>query len=501
MAWSSLDVTAADAGVRRPAVAGAFYPGNAAELKKAVGEYLENVPDLTIDGTVVAALAPHAGYRYSAQVAAFVHKAIEKTPVDTMVIIGHDAHAEGVVAILADVKAFDTPVGRVEVDREMVHALADAHPGIITHNRVHQRDHTVEVHLPFVKLLKPNCRIVPVLFGDPNPENCRVFADAIQKCAGDRKVFILASTDLSHYPTYTHARELDRETVGFVEKMDLDALFNHLRKAAKEQGDENVQTAMCASGGVGTAMITAQRQGATTVRVLDMASSGDVPASDRTRVVGYAAALFIKPADGEKQAQTETEDKQTAQPGDTDFAVSEQAQKELLTLARNRIEAAAHGEKLKYRPPVDMKELLQHAPVFVTLHKDGELRGCIGMTQAHGELWRAVYDMAYSAAFEDPRFPKVRKNDVDDLHIEISVLSPLTEIDSADNIVPRKHGVVVRQGFHTGLFLPQVWEQLPDKERFMDVLCTQKAHLPADAWKEKGTDLLVFTVFSFEEPK
>lgn len=181
-----------------------------------------------------------------------------------------------------------------------------------------------------------------------------------------------------------------------------------------------------------------------------------------------------------------------------DFSLSIDAQNELLSLVRRRIAAEINGEKWSYAPPEELPELKIEAPAFVTLTKGGHLRGCIGYTSPQGQLWSAVEEMAFSAAFEDPRFNPVTKSELQELHIEVSVLSKMIP-SSPEEIIPFKHGVLVRKGYSSGLFLPQVWEQLPDKEQFMAYLCMEKAGLPAEAWKLPGTKLFTFTVFAFEE--
>ncbi len=138
--------------------------------------------------------------------------------------------------------------------------------------------------------------------------------------------------------------------------------------------------------------------------------------------------------------------------------------------------------------------------MFVTLKREGRLRGCIGTTTPREALWKAVSSLAHSAGFDDPRFGDLGADELDDLHIEISVLGPLRRVESAADIVPEKHGVVVRQRGRSGLFLPQVWDQIPDKTQFLSILCQEKARLPANAWRDPKTELLVFEVFAFEEP-
>lgn len=486
--------------VRLPAVAGSFYTDNPEALRRDIKGYLDAAPAVTAAGEIVGIQVPHAGYHYSAAVAAYGYKALQGTRVDTVVIIGHDANAQGIVALLSDAEAFETPLGRVPVDGEMVAALVKAHPGIVVHNRVHQRDHTVEVQLPFLQTVLSDFRIVPVLFGDPKPEHCRILADALRACAGRRRLLIVASTDLCHYPAGRLAARLDQETMTRVETLDVDGLFSYLTETERRHAGDNVQTAMCASGGVGTLLAYAAGRGKASVKVLHLATSGDVPGGDSSRVVGYAAAVVTVAAE-EAATPPAAGQAAVAEAAKGAFSLPPEVQKELLSLARRRIAAAARREPFEYSPPEAMREALeQPAPVFVTLHKNGRLRGCIGMTAPRGPLWRAVRDMAMAAAFEDPRFPAVREDELPSLHIEISVLSPLEPVPDAGHITPKEHGVVVRRQGRSGLFLPQVWEQLPRKEDFLGRLCSEKAGLPADAWRDPATQLLVFTVFAFEEP-
>ena len=495
VAWFVGGLTMGADSVRPAAVAGSFYPGDAEALRRAVKGYLDAVPAQPLAGEVVAAIAPHAGYRYSAGVAAYTYRAMQGVKADTVVIIGHDAHARGIMAVLSDATAFETPLGRVAVDTELVAALCKAQRTIIVHNQVHRRDHTVEVHLPFLQTVLPGCRIVPVLFGEPSVENCRLFAEALLQNAGERKLFVMASTDLSHYPPQKVGADLDRQTMNQVQKLDVAALLAHLEKAVATPAAENVETAMCASGGVGTAVLYARARGATSLKVLHLGNSGEAADGDTTRVVGYAAAVLLRP---EPVAAPEAAGEGAAT--NADFSLPKAVQDELLALARRRISTAVRREPCNYAPPAAMQAILnQPAAVFVTLHKAGRLRGCIGTTTPRAELWRAVMDLAHSAAFEDPRFSAVREDELASLHLEISVLSPLTPVSSAATIVPNRHGVVVRRGARSGLFLPQVWQQIPDKDQFLSVLCSEKAGLPEDAWKSPETRLLVFTVFAFEE--
>ena len=471
----------------RPArVAGSFYEGDAEKLQREIDERLAAAPNYAGGGEIVAAAVPHAGYVYSADIAAPVFKALAKTTFDTVVIIGHDfgANAPGIIGVLCDYTAFRTPLGDVPVDLELSEALHLADNRFVVHNQVHRQEHSIEVQLPFLQTVAKDFKIVPILFGEATPEHCRRFAELLEKHRGNRRIFVLSSTDLSHYPTAQTARELDAQTVSFARNFDLEGLCRWQSQGPWER-EMGVETPICSAGGLGTAIAWAKMHGANHCEIMRKGNSGDV-SGDNARVVGYASMLFVK------QAASDT----TAEP---EFALTPAQQEYLLKLARQTIQDELTGNATLPEPPQD-DALLKPAAVFVTLHKHGNLRGCIGTTAARMPLWQAVIEYAKLAAFEDPRFPAVTADELPELDIEISVLSPMRKITSADEIVPGKHGVTVRQGFRSGLFLPQVWEQLPDLDSFMGYLCAEKAGLPWDAWRSPKTELQIFTVHAFQEP-
>ncbi|MBR6471449.1 MAG: AmmeMemoRadiSam system protein B [Victivallales bacterium] len=469
----------------RPArVAGSFYEGNAEVLQREIVERLARARPHADGGEIVAAAVPHAGYIYSADIAAPVFKALAQASFDTVVIIGHDfgANAPGIIGILCDFTAFRTPLGDVPVDTELCEALLKADNRFVVHNQVHRQEHSIEVQLPFLQTVAKDFKIVPILFGEATPEHCQRLAELLEEHRGPRRILVLSSTDLSHYPTGKTARELDARTVSFAQNFDLAGLCRWQSQGAWER-ELGVETPICSAGGLGTAIVWAKMHGANHCAVLRQGNSGDV-SEDDTRVVGYASMLFVKQA---------ASDDTTAE-----FSLTSASQKYLLTLARQTIAEGTAGHVTPPELP-QTDELLQPAAVFVTLHKHGRLRGCIGTTAARMPLWQAVMEYAQLAAFEDPRFEKVTAEELPELDIEISVLSPMRRIASADEILPGTHGVTVRQGRRSGLFLPQVWEQLPDLESFMGYLCAEKAGLPWDAWKSPQTELQVFTVHAFQE--
>jgi AmmeMemoRadiSam system protein A len=173
--------------------------------------------------------------------------------------------------------------------------------------------------------------------------------------------------------------------------------------------------------------------------------------------------------------------------------------KRLMDIARSSIEQYLKtGKKIELteNDPVFVREL----GAFVTLNEHGELRGCIGHMIGDGPLYLTIRDMAIEAAVHDPRFPPVTVSELKDIGIEISVLSPLERVYSADKIEMGKHGVLVRRGFSSGVFLPQVATETGwSKEEFLSQLCAQKAGLSPDAWKDPATEIYIFSAEVFSE--
>ncbi len=183
-------------------------------------------------------------------------------------------------------------------------------------------------------------------------------------------------------------------------------------------------------------------------------------------------------------------------------AYTDKDKKWLLRLARQTIENALKGDELPY--PVDVPKVWQaKRGVFVTLTEGGELRGCIGYIEPIKAVWRAVIDNAYAAAFNDPRFWPLSKEELPRVKIEISILSLPKLVDKQGEellafLKPGKHGVILERGLYRATFLPQVWEQLPSKEDFLAQLCL-KAGMEPTCWKDPSTNVYVYEVDSFEE--
>ncbi len=170
----------------------------------------------------------------------------------------------------------------------------------------------------------------------------------------------------------------------------------------------------------------------------------------------------------------------------------------MLKLTRDTIYSKLHSNDLPSYSPISAV-LSEPRGVFVTLHKHGALRGCIGYIEAIKPLYQTVQDLAVAAAFKDPRFPGLNENEFNDIDIEISVMSPLDKITDVNKIEVGKHGIIIKRGFNSGLLLPQVAaEQGWDRDTFLEHTCS-KAGLPGDSWKKPDTEITIFSAEVFSE--
>jgi len=473
--------------LRRPAVAGTFYPSDAGQLRSQLDTYLKRASAPKPAGELVALIVPHAGYVYSAPVAAYAYRQLQGKHYDTVVVIGPSHRVPFPGLALSEADSWSTPLGPVPVDRVACQALLKADPSAQLNEGAHAAEHSIEVQLPFLEVLLQDFKLLPVLMMDFSQQNCSAAAKALAGYARGRSVLLIASSDMSHYPSYDDAVRVDHEMLKAIKSMDAERVAAVSRELMGK-GTPNLSTCLCGEGPVKTVLMAARLLGADKVSVLRYANSGDIRGSPRDRVVGYGALAIY----GSKETPT------VKRPTEHE-AVNPAQQQRLLTVARAAIEAhvrAGQTLELEEKDPL----LLRPAAAFVTLRQQGQLRGCIGSLQPDAPLVETVRRRAIHAAVEDPRFPPVSPAELPSLEIEISVLSPLRKVASAEEIDISKHGVVVESGSRRGVFLPQVAQETGwDRNTLLSHLCQDKAGLPPDAWKQAAS-LYVFTVQAFTSP-
>lgn len=454
--------------IRPAAVAGMFYPDDPAELRHTVNALLANAAAGSPSRPPKALIVPHAGYVYSGAVAASAYAQLGalRGRIRRVVLLGpaHRVWVRGLALPEAD--RFATPLGEVPLDREGMQRLNEL-PQVTRSAAAHQMEHSLEVQLPFLQQVLGDFQLLPLAVGEATADEVAVVLEQVWD--GDETLIVISS-DLSHFLSDAEAREADGRTVEAI--LALDPRLSH------EQA--------CGATPVNGLLLAARRHGLHPM-ALDVRNSSDT-AGDPDRVVGYAAFAFQAEAGPNRSRKVEAEQAE-AEKGAS-----------LLQLARAEI-AKRFWEAMPVPPAKPW--MAEPGASFVTLTRQGELRGCIGSLEAHRPLGLDVRENALAAAFRDPRFMPLSRTEFDEIRVEVSVLSshePLvvaSEKDALDALRPGIDGVVFEYGNSRSTFLPQVWEQLPEPAEFMAHL-KRKARLPMDFWAEE-VRLSRYTVSKWKE--
>ncbi len=467
--------------IRPAAVAGAFYPADPKELTQMIDDLLAKATPPPVDGEILAAVAPHAGYPYSGPVAAWTYAALRGHKYSHVVVIAPSHYVGFDFTSVYDGDAYTTPLGQVPVDKEFARRLAKMSSTIQLSDKGHQAtrdapEHSVEVELPWLQTVLGNFELVPIVMGDQSYESSRALGVALARMLrNDHDTLVLASSDLSHYHIYDDAETIDHKTLHALEAWDYLSMSRNFETRVWEA---------CGGAPIVAAMIYAERMGANRAEVLKYANSGDVT-SDHSRVVGYSADLFVKSPHAADAVPA--------------FSLTDAEKAELLAVARKSVESMIQRNELYSPSPSASETLDREYGAFVTLTEGGALRGCIGYTSPMKPLYMTVRDTATLAALRDPRFRPVTAQELPQLAYEISVLSPLRRVTEIEQIKVGRDGLLMKNGNSEGLLLPQVpVQQKWDRQTFLEQTC-RKAGMDLNCWKDENTDIFSFTAVVFNE--
>ena len=468
---------------RYPAVAGQFYPSTEKELTAALEKYFQQAAPPKVQGDIVALVVPHAGYVFSGKVAASgFNQLIPGKKYDNVFLIGssHRIVFEGASVYASG--DYITPLGTVKVNKSVAAELVRKYNFFSDRPDAHAQEHSLEVQLPFLqKKLGTDFQLVPIVIGTQSPEICRKISDALKPYFKANNLFVISS-DFSHYPSYDDARKVDKATADAIVSNSPDELLRILRKN-DEKGIPNLATSLCGWTSVLTILNMTRYDSDISMDVIEYMNSGDSDYGEKARVVGYYAIAISSQSRKSK----------------TSFEIGAGDRRELLSIARKTISSYLSERKI---PQIDSSKLSEtlrrHAGAFVTLHKKGALRGCIGRFDATEPLYAVVQKMAISASTEDYRFPPVDLKEINDLDIEISVLSPMRKISSPEEIELGKHGIYIRKGNRSGTFLPQVATETGwTLEEFLGHCAQDKVGIGWDGWKD--AEVYIYEAYVFSE--
>ena len=472
--------------IHQPAVAGQFYPADAETLTAIVEGFLDSA-STRADRPVQAVIVPHAGYVFSGAVAAEAYAGISPAAVYERIFIIGPGHREAFrgAAVDGSSEVYSMPLGDVSVDTRTCLELAAADSVFHNRRKPFEKEHCLEVQIPFLQVrLKRMPPIVPVIISSVDGNDLGRIVRVLKPYFTQENLFVISS-DFSHYPSYDDACKVDRATGDAILSGSVEEFLNTLLDNARQR-IPGLATSACGQLPIAALLMMMEGRDDLEIRHLDYRNSGDSQYGDKDGVVGYHAFTVVY------KEPVRQEDSESG------FALTDQEKAILLETARRSIETAFEG---KYWLPSDTQltqTLKAECGAFVTLHLHGRLRGCIGNIVGVRPLYKTVAEMARAAAFEDDRFRPLTREELEQVQIEISVLSPLRQISSPDEIVLGRDGVLMVKDGRSGTFLPQVADETGwSKEEFLGHCARDKAGIGWNGWKD--ADLYVYQAEVFDE--
>ena len=465
--------------VRKPAVEGSFYPSSAMEIQSMTKTWFQ--PADTADAAPQAVIVPHAGYVFSGEVAARAFSRIPRGKKYKRIFLLGPSHRVGFSGASVDTmySFAETPLGQVAIDTELGGELIRKGDGVFTfRSNAHEGEHCLEVQLPLLQMAMTDLPpVVPIVIGTERLPVLEKIAEVLEPYFNKENLFVISS-DFSHYPSYDDAKASDLYLAEAISSGGLGKFLQALRSIDR-RGFAGQDTAACGACAIAVllSMMDSQGRDGFLTEHLMYRNSGDSPYGDKDRVVGYNAFSVTRIDRPEKK-----------HAGGDDaahlFHFSEEEKAGMIAAARSSIYSALRLDFVGDDSPVGILKEKGYGG-FVTLYLDGRLRGCIGRFSSSETLHATIREMARSAAFSDPRFNSLTRNEALRVEIEVSVLSPLKKIESIDEFKLGRDGIYMIKGARHGTFLPQVAEETGwNTEEFLGHCARDKAGIGWSGWKD-----------------
>ncbi len=420
--------------IRNPAVSGQFYPASPSQLKAMI-EGMVN--EKAVKEDIIGLVSPHAGYVYSGPVAGAVISRVKFK--DTFIIMGPSHTGIGKPFSIMTQGAWRTPLGEVEIDSELGGKILTTSSHLEEDPVAHQREHSIEVQLPFLQYFKADIKLVPIVLGYASGATYKKIGEEIAQAIKElnKEVVIIASSDMTHYESQESAQRKDFQAIEAILDLNEDELLKRV---------DELNISMCGYAPTVSLIAAARELGATEAELVRYQTSGDTT-GDYTAVVGYAGIILKK-----------------VHP--------------LVRLAKRTVESYVKERKIP-EPGKLTPEMKERVGVFVSIHKLGALRGCIGTFEpARKNVAEETIANAISSATRDPRFPPIAPDELKELDYSVDVLTEPEPIEGKDQLDPRKYGVIVEAGRRRGLLLPDL--EGVDSADYQIEICRQKAGIMPD---------------------
>ncbi|MEK7477087.1 MAG: AmmeMemoRadiSam system protein B [Candidatus Coatesbacteria bacterium] len=493
------------AGIERaPVHAGSFYPAGKSEAEALLKGYLAKAtpPPGPVPRAVVV---PHAGWQYSGPTASWAYKALARgAETITRVILLAPSHYVAFRGVVVNERSYRSPLGVCPLDTEAIATLKKGDFAQADMQGPGTREHADEVQIPFIQTVLPKARLVPLIVGELAPGDAEHTARAISTILDEHTV-IIASSDFTHYGLrFGFAPPLGRDIPAGLRDLDLGAADRITRGDGEGFAAyvDRTGATICGRNPISIllAVFKVNRWRANG-KVLQYATSGALTGDWSSSVSYCAIALGDVSIPPRAKAVAATGTKTSAAPATTLSPADGEALLKLsrYVLRKFVVDKVSHFTEEELEPFGLTAAAKGQLGAFVTLREQGQLRGCIGHIVPRFPLYRGVVENTMNAASRDPRFGSVKPGELAAITIEISVMSPLVKVESVDEIVVGRDGLVLVNGQNTGVFLPQVpGEQGWDKDTFLQQLGV-KAGLDPGAYRRPDTELYRFTARIFEE--
>lgn len=454
-------------------VAGVFYPENKKILSTQIKEYLHNT-DISTNQNIKAIVSPHAGYVFSAKTAAFSYKSLNKE-YKNVFIIGSSHYKSFSGASIYNIDNYKTPIGEVSSNTTIISFLLKNK--LFSYNKhAHDKEHSIEVQLPFLQtIFSENLNIVPILIGDSDINAIYTISQVLKPYFDNPENLFVISSDLSHYPKYRDANYIDIKTLQVLAKNSSKEFINYL-SISNNPKNRSLSTYACGWSSLLTLLYMSENENYS-YELLDYKNSGDTPHGDKNRVVGYGALSVYK--DTRK------------------FHLTKNEKNILLEIAKLALyETTINDKEIQINANKLPTKLKQNIGAFVTLYKNDKLRGCIGTFNPQKPLYKVIVEMAIAAARKDSRFSIVSEKELNDISIEISVLTPRKKINSIKQLILGKHGIYIQKGVKNGTLLPHVATNMKwSKEEFLRYCAEEKAGIKMKNIKD--SDVYIYETIVF----
>ncbi len=471
--------------IRATSAAGEFYPKNPAELSGMLARFFSETEKKFLPGKIATLIVPQAAYLYSGQTAAAGFKALQGETYDTVVILSSSNNLFFKGSSIYDGDSYETPLGIVEIDKELAEKLSDIHPLVYKSNVGHatgktRGEHGIEIQLPFLQMIFGKFKMVPIVMGDQEEDSISSLGNVLSSLS-DYNILTVVSTSLSQFHSETEIRKMDSLLMSSLEKSDPSELLSHIDSGKIDS----------AGGAVLAAALIASKLDLTNkFQKIEYTTSAE-STGNFDDVVGYLTAAFVSEKDFSK---IKNKIGSVVLSKEEEKKLTEEDKEYLKAQAKEAIIAKLDNKDFS---PTEKASLLGKRSLFVTIRVDGKEKGEMGRLRTDLPLYQSVCEMATAAAFDDPRVEALTSEEKDMFELEISILSNLKRERNFSRLKIGINGVMIKLDMNSALILPQIAERNNWGPIELLENCCLKAGLPKNGYKDKLAEVFTFTTEVF----